>query len=73
MKTIKNMKVEGIRTNYFINSFSNKYQEEKQVLRDGSNFVFESVDLMSYHIHKTSLKRGSSYVKSPKWIANKKL
>ena len=41
-----------------INSFLNNYQKEQQVLREGSNFVFESVDLMSYHIHKTSLKRG---------------
>ena len=41
-------------------------------MRNGSNFVFESVDLLSYHIHKTSLKRGSSYIKSPVWILNKK-
>ena len=27
---------------------------------------------MSYHIHKTSLKRGSSYIESPKWLSNKK-
>ena len=27
---------------------------------------------MSYHIHKTSLKRGNSYIKSPAWLANKK-
>ena len=46
------------------NSFVNNYQKEQQVLREGSNFVFECVDLMSYHIHKTSLKRGSSYIKS---------
>ena len=48
-----------------INSFLNNYQKEEQVLRDRSNFVFESVDLISYHIHKTSLKRGGSYVESP--------
>ena len=41
-------------------------------MRNGSNFVFESVGLLSYHIHKTSLKRGNSYIKSPEWIANKK-
>ena len=40
--------------------------------RNGSNFVFESVGLLSYHIHKTSLKRGNSYIKSPEWLANKK-
>ena len=27
---------------------------------------------MSYHIHKTSLKRGKSYIKSPEWILNKR-
>ena len=55
-----------------INSFLNNYQKEQQVLREGSNFVFEYFDLMSYHIHKTSLKRGSLYIKSPEWLANKK-
>ena len=55
-----------------VNSFLNNYQKEELILRNGSNFVFESVDLLSYHIHKTSLKRGSSYIKSPEWILNKK-
>ena len=41
-------------------------------MRNGSNFVFKSVDLMSYYIDKRSLKRGNSYVKSPEWVANKK-
>ena len=27
---------------------------------------------MIYHIHKTSLKRGESYIKSPKWVLSKK-
>ena len=26
---------------------------------------------MDYHLHKISLNRGSSYIKSPKWIKNK--
>ena len=55
-----------------LNSFLNNYQKEEIVLRNGSNFVFESVDLLSYHIHKTSLKRGKSYIKSPEWILNKR-
>ena len=41
-------------------------------MRNGSNFEFESVGLVSYHIHKTSLKRVNSYIKSPEWVANKK-
>ena len=27
---------------------------------------------MSYDIHKTSLKRGNSHIKSPEWILNKR-
>ena len=51
-----------------INSFLNKHQKEEIILRNGSNFLFESIDLLSHHIHKTSLKRGNSYIKSPKWL-----
>ena len=53
-----------------IDSFLNSYQ--KKVLREGSNFVFENVESLTYHIHKTSLKRGSSYIKSSEWLSNKK-
>ena len=42
-----------------LNSFLNNYQKEEIVLRNGSAFVFESVALLSYNIHKTSLKRGN--------------
>ena len=35
-----------------INSFLNNYQKEELILRNGSNFVFEGVSLLSYHIHK---------------------
>ena len=56
-----------------INSFLSNYQKEELILRNGSNFVFGSVGLLSYHIHKTSLKRVNSYIKSPEWIANKKV
>ena len=55
-----------------INSFLNNYHKETTILRNGSNFVFESVDLLSYHIHKVSLKRGKSYINSPEWVLNKK-
>ena len=39
----------------------------------GSSFTFERTDLLEYHFHKISLNRGSSYIKSPEWIKNKKL
>ena len=37
-----------------------------------SEFVFESIDLLSYKIHKISLDRGGSYIDSPDWIKHKK-
>ena len=55
-----------------INPFLNNYQREELILRNESSFVFESVDLLSYHIHKTTLNSGSSYINSPEWIASKK-
>ena len=38
----------------------------------GSDFAFESVELMDYKLHKVRLRRGRSYVKSPEWLVNKK-
>ena len=53
-------------------SFLNNYQKEEQMMRGGSDFNFESVELLDYHLHKISLKRGISYIKSPEWLENKK-
>ena len=50
----------------------NNYQKEEMILRKGSDFIFESVDLLSYSFHKISLKRGKSYIKSPEWVINKR-
>ena len=43
-----------------VNSFLNNCQKEEIILRNGSNFLYETVNLLSYHIHKTSLRRGNS-------------
>ena len=59
-------------TKKLLESFLTNYQKEESILRNGSNFLFESIDLLSYHIHKTSLKRGKSYIKSPGWVLNKR-
>ena len=52
-------------------SFLCHYQEELKIIQ-GSDFVFESVDLLDYKLHRVNLRRGGSYIKSPKWLANKK-
>ena len=33
----------------------------------GSGFVFDSVDLLNYKLHKISLNLGGSYIDSPEW------
>ena len=65
----------GIETSDAINelfkSFFKRYQEGLHTKMKGSSFAFERVDLLEHHFHKIRLNRGSSYIKSPKWIKNK--
>ena len=65
----------GIETSDAINelfkSFYRIYQEGLETRMKESSFTFERVDLLEYHFHKTSLNRGSSYIKSTEWIKNK--
>ena len=39
----------------------------------GSEFVYDSVDILYYNLNKVSLSRGGSYIDSPKWLKNKKV
>ena len=59
----------GIETDNIIKellkSFLKRYQKNLEKKMKDSNFVFESVDLLYYSLHKTALKRGESYIKSP--------
>ena len=56
----------------FFISLKNDYQSEEQIMREGTDFKFESVDRSDYKLHKIKLRRGRSYMKSPKWIRNKR-
>ena len=52
-------------------SFLHNYQQESKIIK-GSDFVFESVDLLDYKLHRVRLSRSGSCIKSPKWLENKK-
>ena len=52
-------------------SILDNYQKEEQIMREGSDFIFESAELLDYKLHKTSLKRGGSYIESHEWLKNK--
>ena len=45
-------------------SLLQKYQEGLEETMRGSEFIFDSVNLLYYHIRKISLKRGRSYQKN---------
>ena len=66
----------SIETDNFIKelfeSFLKRYQKNLKDKMKESNFVFESVYLLYYSLHKTTLKRGGSYIKSPEWLRNKR-
>ena len=58
--------------NELFKSFLGRYQENLETKMRGSSFVFESVDLLYYKLHKISLNRGRSYIDSSDWIKKKK-
>ena len=43
----------------------NYHKDLEEKIR-GSKFICDSVDLLYYHLQKLSLKRGGSYIDSPK-------
>ena len=53
-------------------SFLQKFQEGLEESMRGSEFIFDSVDLLNYNLNKVSLSRGESYIDSPEWLKNKK-
>ena len=53
-------------------SLLQRYQEGTEKSQKGSEFVYNSVNLLHYRLQKASLKgTGSSYIDSPKWLKNK--
>ena len=63
--------MQGIDTNDIIKelfeALLHDYQEKLRTIK-GSDFVFESVDLIDYKLYRVRLKRGESYIK---WLESK--
>ena len=59
-------------TTKLINSLHSNFDKQLLISRKGSNFKFSDIEELNIHIHQINLKRGSSYVKTPEWIKNKK-
>ena len=58
--------------NELFNTFFERYQKGLETKMTGSSYFFEKVESLQYHLHKVTLKRGSSYIPSSEWINNKK-
>ena len=59
-------------TEELFKSFLQKCQEGLEESMKGSEFVYDSVEALYYNLNKVSLRRGGSYIDSPKWLKNKK-
>ena len=57
---------------HLFESFLQKYQEGLEESMRGSEFVYDSVDVLYHNFNKVSLSRGGSYIDSLKWLKNKK-
>ena len=57
--------------NKLLDSFFENYEHEQNILHNGSNYVFDYVDISIMKFHTIELKRGSLYIPSPKWISDK--
>ena len=55
--------------NELFESLFSRYQDNLKAFR-GSDFVFDSVQVLYYNCHKVNFKRGGSYIDSPDWIKN---
>ena len=49
-----------------------KIKKEKEISMRGSDFNFDSVQLLYYKCHRVNFIRAGSYIDSPDWIKKKK-
>ena len=54
----------------FLNLFCKIIKKVQNKQMRGNEFVLDSADLLYYHLHKISLKRGKSYIDSHEWLKN---
>ena len=54
------------------NTFFERYQKGLETKMTDSSYFFEKLESLQYHLHKVTLKPGSSYIPRLAWINNKK-
>ena len=58
--------------NQLLTSLFERYQEDLRLSHASSSFTYESVEECNIHFNKIDLRRGATYIESPKWLKNKK-
>ena len=58
--------------NQLLASLHEKYQENLRLSHASSSFTYESVEESNIHFNKIDLRRGATYIETPKWLKNKK-
>ena len=53
-------------------SLFSRYQGNLETSMRGSDFIFDSVQLLYYKCHKINFRYGGSYIDSLDWIRNRK-
>ena len=56
----------------FLESLFSRYQIGLETSIRGSDFIFDSVQLLYYKYHNINFKCGGSYIDSPDWTKKKK-
>ena len=62
------MRINELFINELFETLLRRYQDLETRMDEGSDFVFESIDLLYYNFHRINLNRGGSYIDSPDWI-----
>ena len=59
-------------TNEIINQLSTslfeKYEQDLTISHASSSFNYESIEELNIHFNKIDLKRGASFIETPKWL-----
>ena len=55
-----------------LTSLYEKYQNDLELSREKSSFVYERVEECNVHLHRIDLRRGALFIDSPEWLKSKK-
>ena len=58
--------------NQLLTSLYEKYEQDLTISHASSSFSYESVEELNIHFNKIDLRRGASFIETPKWLKSKK-